>query len=629
MKNKINYSKRAIIKSSLISSLIGFFQPIIKVSANNAYTDNTVRKATLNFTSITISQQDEILLPKGFKYQVITSWGDKLYKHSPKFEFGNNSSAAQLLQIGENHDGMNFFKINSAQAILAVNHEYNNYEYLFAPNNDEKNYLLPWSMEKVKKAQNAVGVSIIQIDYDKNKKTWKVNLDSHFNTKYHANSIMRFSGPAAGNKNLQNSYDKLGYKCLGTMANCSTGKTPWGTYLTCEENFDGYFIANSNFIPHELQLRYGIGKNNFNCKWHEFDERFDLAKNNNEANCFGWIVEINPYNKNFTPIKHTALGRFKHENIAIKCQEGHPLVAYMGDDEAGEYIYKYISTKKYYAKNGLANSSLLTDGKLYVAKFNNDNSGEWLELNLNTIINNPKNKYIKTAQDILIYTRYAADLLQPTTMDRPEWVAINSSNTVYATLTNNKNRGTKHPINKANPRGNNIYGHIIRWTDHDMSQYQSNKFTWNIFILAANKNDKNNQQVLFNGPDCIAFDKFDNLWIGTDGNTSNSKDFAGHGNNQLLFANTKTKEIKRFMTAPKGSEITGVCFSDDGNTLFVNIQHPGEIDADLLPLKEGQSKNDFIARNTLYVSSWPQVLGNTDKIKSPRSSTIAIQLYSS
>lgn len=603
--------RRTFLKQTSLASILSFFNPLAMAGTAAVHNLNT-----LNFTSINSSSLDEVILPKGYIYKVILAWGDKLFPYSPKFYYNQNTSAAQLLQAGENHDGMEFFSLDClSKAILAINHEYNNYEYLFAPESEE-HYLKPWSLEKIRKAQASIGVSIIEINKDNN---WSINLNSKYNTKYHVNSPMKFSGLARGNINLSNFYDKNGNKSLGTIANCSKGKTPWGTYLTCEENFDGYFTTDyENFIPNDLQKRYGISKKGFSTNWHKFDERFDINNHPNEANCFGWIVEINPYDKNFTPIKHTALGRFKHENIVMHINENQPLIAYMGDDEQGEYIYKYVSNDNYIKSNYLKNNKLLMSGKLYAAKFNDDNTGHWIELIFNEAMkNNINNKYIKSQADILIYTRYAADLVGATTMDRPEWLAISSNKTIYAALTNNKNRGVKYPINGVNPRKNNQFGQIIRWKDSK----SDNSFKWNIFLLAGSKADGGSQdKILFNSPDSLVFDKFDNLWIATDGDISNKDKFAQNGNNQLLCANPKTLEIKRFMAGPKGCEISGMCFDDEFKTLFVNIQHPGEVDQYDLPIKDKQSKNDFIARQPLYISKWP----HDKNALSPRSATIAI-----
>ncbi len=644
--------RRSFLKYTCLSSFLGFLGCNTNKYKHQNYsnTQNNINYLSNNllyfFTSIPSSNtNDDITLPAGYAYQVLTTWGDPLFKYSPKFAYGDNTSGAQALQFGENHDGMSYFALPSSKrsALLVLNHEYNNYEYLFsihenqtAPKTSAKNlvknmddYLKPWTAEKVRKAQMALGVSVAEINYDANNKTWQVNINSKYNKRYHVHSPMCFSGPAMGSKHLINLEDVRGIKCRGTFANCANGKTPWGTYLTCEENFHGCFEADDiNFTPTAMQKRYGISQKGYGVYWHVFDKRFDIQLNPNEVNCFGWVVEIDPSDPHSIPIKHTALGRFKHENIAIHTvTDGKPLVAYMGDDESNEYIYKYISKNNYDSTKGKQNSQLLTEGTLYVAKFNENKTGEWIPLIYDErFINNINNKHIYSQADIAVFTRYAADLVQATPMDRPEWININpSTGDIYATLTNNKKRTV---TNAANPRKNNLFGHIIRWQDN-IKQPKQNKinnnhiFNWDIFLMAGNLSQGGTQEkFLFNSPDCLVFDTLGRLWFATDGEINNQGDFAGHGHNQLFCVNPHTKEIKRFLVAPKGAEITGVCFDDNLNTMFVNIQHPGDPNSYNLPVAQGQSKEDFVARNPLYISAWPQ----QKNTKCPRSATIAISL---
>ncbi len=638
--------RRSFLKATGLAGLIAFLNPtkLMDKQKNSSKNSDDKNKELLNFQSIQTDTTDEITLPQGFNYNVVCAWGDKLFPHSPNFSYGENTSDAQLLQIGENHDGMSFFHVEKHIkdvnlnanidhiGILAINHEYNNYEYLFSvgKNYPGKDYLQEWTAEKVKKAQASLGVSIVGIEHNKTTNMWEVNLNSPYNKRYHLSSEMKFSGIAAGSKYLQNTYDKTGHKTKGTFANCANGKTPWGTYLTCEENFSGYFTTdNQEFIPNQIQKRYGVTKEGYKVNWHKFDERFDIAKNPNDFHSFGWVVEIDPYDKNFIPIKHTALGRFKHENIAIQqAQEGKPLIAYMGDDEQGEYIYKYISKNVYKEKDGKKNSLLLTEGTLFAAKFTANNQGEWIPLVYDErYINNPDNLYIKSQEDIQIFTRFAADLVSATDMDRPEWITINRiTKHAYVSLTNNTSR---KKINLANPRPQNKFGHIVRWKDDlEHISYGMHKFNWDIFLLAGNIEQGGSQdKILFNSPDCLAFDNQGRLWIATDGNISNTGEFANHGNNQLLCVDTDTHEIKRFMVGVKGCEISGICFDNNYQTLFLNIQHPGESDAYAfsLPVSPGQSQNDFIARNPFYISSWPRNKKNTTA-KTPRSASIAVDI---
>ncbi|MFM2343681.1 MAG: hypothetical protein RLZZ210_289 [Pseudomonadota bacterium] len=655
-------SRRLFLKQTGLASFFSFINPSFLFADDKLDNALISKSKLLNFDSIPTDTSDEISLPKGFNYSVVCAWGDGLFPHSPKFAYGENTSDAQALQIGENHDGMSFFplvgtkqilkqdKNTKHSGILAINHEYNNYEYLFSMNSNStntkfkgKNYLEDWTAEKVKKAQMSLGVSIVGIEYNTNIKTkqnsnnnqhtWQVNVNSPYNKRYHLLTDMQFTGLAAGSRHLHNIYDdkkRRGHKTKGTFANCANGKTPWGTYLTCEENFSGYFTTdNQDYELSEIQKRYGVTKKGYDVNWHKFDDRFNIEKNPNEVNCFGWIVEIDPYNPQSIAKKHTALGRFKHENIAIKAIEGKQLVAYMGDDDKNEYIYKYISKGIYKEANGKKNSDLLTDGTLFVAKFSDEKYGEWIPLIYDErYLNNPKNLYIKSQVDIYIFTRYAADIVNPTDMDRPEWIAINPyTNYAYVSLTNNHSR---KKINLANPRKRNDFGHILRWQDDfEHMTHAQHKFNWDIFLLAGNISQGGSQdKILFNSPDCITFDNKGRLWIATDGNISNANEFVGHGNNQLLCADTKTGEIKRFLVGVKGCEITGVCFDDVYKTLFLNIQHPGENFSYGLPTEIEQSKDDFTARNPLYISSWPRNSKVGENAKTPRSATIAIDISS-
>ena len=322
-------------------------------------------------------------------------------------------------------------------------------------------------------------------------------------------------------------------------------------------------------------------------KW-ELDPRFDLAKNPNEANRFGWVVEIDPYNANSTPIKRTALGRFKHENAEVLINKDGRVVVYMGDDEANEFLYKFVSKNKFNKTNKAANKNILDSGTLYVAKFSGDlleGVGEWIELSYgkNGL---DKSSGFNSQAEILINARLAASFVGATPMDRPEWIAADlKGEFVYATMTNNTKR---EKIDSANPRTNNIYGQIISWQAQNKDHAGKN-FKWSIFALMGNPkvypNDTRrgssniNAENMFNSPDGLKFDKFGRLWIQSDGKYSNKGDYAGMGNNQMLCANPNTGEIRRFLSGPVACEITGCAFSKDSTVMFVGVQHPGEFGA--------------------------------------------------
>ncbi len=383
---------------------------------------------------------------------------------------------------------------------------------------------------------------------------------------------------------LKTKFDAKGILSLGTWNNCGNGKTPWGTYLACEENFNGYFSSSKENLKLSKEfIRYGIKHKDWGYNWASIDERFDIFKHPNEPNRCGYVIEIDPFNPDKKPRKLTSLGRFKHENAEVVLSKDRRVVVYMGDDERGEFLYKYVSNNKYV--EGDDASRLLEEGSLFVAKFYDNLKGEWLELTSSTT-------GFKNKAEICIFTRIAASNVGATTMDRPEWVASNPLKCeVYCALTNNKNRGLKKNMGGdpmieggPNPRKNNIYGQIVRWVP-DNEDHANKNFRWDLFAMAGNPEIYKNLNAgsknirkdnMFNAPDGLRFDSNGLLWIQTDGNYSNVNEFKGMGNNQMLAANTFTGEIKRFMVGPKECEVTGLTWSEDKKTMFVGIQHPGE-----------------------------------------------------
>jgi len=414
---------------------------------------------------------------------------------------------------------------------------------------------------------------------------------------------MVLDGPAAGHDLLKTDADPTGTQSLGTFNNCGSGRTPWGTYLTCEENFNGYFGATAEVASDEVVMagfkRYGVstdvepGRYNY----HGFDARFDIATNPNEPHRAGYIVEIDPAKPDAAPVKHTALGRFKHENAAYALTNDNRVVVYMGDDERGEFMYKWVSNGTY--TEGGDTSTLLSDGQLYTAKFNDDLSGEWVALT-------PDATGMDAAH-IAIFTRTAASAVGATTMDRPEWIAVNpTAPEAYCCLTNNSRRGATDDdgnvkankggdvmsVNAPNPRELNNYGQIVRWRPEG-GDHGASSFAWDLYVMAGNPevhagtpyagSENINSGNLFNSPDGMQIDTTGTIWIQTDGKDSNEGDFAGMGNNQMLAGDPVTGEIRRFMTGPNGSEVTGLTWSSDRRSMFVGIQHPG------VPFPDGEN----------------------------------------
>ncbi|MGI2879800.1 PhoX family protein [Vibrio furnissii] len=563
------------------------------VSAGAFLTLNPVAKAVaakpqsslLNFEPVPASTADMVVVPKGYKATPLMSWGDPIFADAPAFDqSGKQDSRAQARQFGDNTDGMSFFPISDDRAVLAINNEYTNYEYLF----DHKGAAM--TADDVRKAQAAVGVTVVEI-VRKNGK-WMIDREGQRNRRITANTPMAITGPAAGSEWLKTKADPKGTLALGTFNNCSNGQTPWGTYLTCEENFDDFFGANEEGTVNADQKRYGIAAKPSDYHWHQHDERFDVTKNPNEPNRFGWIVEIDPHNPDSTPMKRTALGRFKHENAAFTLNSDGYAVVYLGDDERGEHLYRFVSKNRYQKGNDAANRKLLDEGTLSVAKFDMQDKelkgqGRWIELTFGKNGLTPENGF-KNQAEVLIFARRAATHVGATTMDRPEWVAVHPDNQhVFCTLTNNKYRGVKdgQPVGGPNPRAKNNYGQILRWMPVH-GDHTAEMFAWDLYLIAGNPtvhhgdlyagSDNINANNMFNSPDGLGFDDAGRLWILTDGNYSNKGDFAGQGNNQMLCGDPITGEVQRFLTGPVACEITGLAFSPDHKTMFVGVQHPGE-----------------------------------------------------
>jgi secreted PhoX family phosphatase len=539
----------------------------------------------LNFEPIAASTADTFAVPKGYKAEPLLAWGDPIFADAPEFaQDGMQDSAAQMMQFGDNTDGMSFFAISETRAVLAINNEYTNYEYLFAHQGKEM------TSDDVKKAQAAHGVTVVEIELVDGQ--WQVDRKGSRNRRITANTPMTITGVAAGHALLKTSDDPTGTKALGTFNNCANGQTPWGTYLTCEENFHGYFGSDQEAELSDDHARYGVKAGDTRYQWHKHDPRFDVAKNPQEPNRHGWVVEIDPNDPSSTPLKRTALGRFKHENAALHVNDDGHVVVYLGDDERGEHLYKFVSKGRYQAGNDSANRKLLEEGTLYVAKFSMDEnalqgSGEWIELTHGKNGLTKENGFNDQAE-VMIFARRAATTVGATTMDRPEWVAVHPKGShVFCTLTNNKNRGKaeNQPVGGPNPRAENHYGQIVRWMPAG-GDHVSEQFKWDLYVIAGNPtvHDGNlysgspnvTADNMFNSPDGIGFDSAARLWIQTDGNYSNEGDFAGQGNNQMLCGDPISGEIKRFATGPIACEITGLAFSPDSTAMFVGVQHPGE-----------------------------------------------------
>ena len=531
----------------------------------------------LEFEPIGPNTLDTVTVPPGYSWHIVAKWGDPMWSHSIPFDQATRGTGiSQELAFGDNNDGMAVFD-DGGRTILAVNNEFVNRRIMFGG----VGLGVPETADDVRKGKAGHGVSIVEIAQRNGR--WSIVLDSPYNRRITADTPMLITGPAAGHDLLKTEADPTGRSSKGTWNNCGSGRTPWGTYLACEENFHGYFSSSEpSFEVSSRFRRYGIGIRDRGDAWATADERFDVSRHPNEPNRAGYVVEIDPLDPAATPKKRTALGRFKHENAEVVLAADGRIVVYMGDDERGEFLYRFVSDGSF-AENG-DNGHLLDSGRLFTARFGNGGRGEWLELT-------PASTGLASQAEICIHTRQAASAVGATTMDRPEWVAANPMKAeVYCCLTNNRNRGVKPnaggdatPVGGPNPRKRNMYGQIVRWTP-DGGDHLADGFAWDLFVVAGNPyvhGDERagsanvNHDNMFNSPDGLAFDRRGRLWIQTDGNTSNRGDFDGQGNNQMLAGDPETGEIHRFLVGPRECEVTGIAWSTDRRTMFVGIQHPG------------------------------------------------------
>jgi len=586
--------ERAVSRRGFLGGALAFGSgaAVMGTGLFGSATSARAQGSTFAFQPIGIATDFDIHVPQGYQWKPLVRWGDALFSEAEGAYSPENGVQNDLSDrvFGENTDGMETF-VDGDKIILAINSEYANPDI----NLPAETLGVPQSAEQVQILKNIQGVTVLEIADQGD--GYQVVVDSPYNRRITHETQMTMDGPADGSDLVRTDADPEGKSPKGTMNNCGSGKTLWGTYLTCEENFNGYFGTTGEREATEGEIRYGIGGEG-RYAYEKFDARFDLSKEPNEPNRHGWVTEVNPLDPQSTPVKHTALGRFKHENAEMVQAKDGRIVVYMGDDERGEFIYKYVSNGTW--AEGQPTDGLLSDGILHVAKFNDDMSGEWLPLTPET-----------TGMDItemLVFARMAGSKVGATTMDRPEWIAANPLRVeAYCALTNNKNRGVKPnaggdetPVGGPNPRETNKFGQIVRWrpTGED---HGAPDFTWDLYVMAGNPSVYDNKYAgsnnvnegnMFNSPDGMAFSSDGLLWIQTDGDDSNAEEFKGQGNNQMLIGDPKTGEIARFLTAPHGAEVTGLTWSPDRKTAFVGIQHPG--------------------------GSWP------DNVGKPRSSVISI-----
>ena len=542
----------------------------------------TALAPTIGFPGIAVDASDKLVVPEGYIASVIAAWGEPIgvAGNMPAFKpDGSNTAAEQAVQMGMHHDGMEYFPLqgSSTRGLLALNHEYTDDGLLHVGGFANMN------ADKVRKSQMAHGLSVIEIELKDN--AWQMVRPSRYARRLPMDAAFEVRGPAAGHAMMKTAADPSGTRVLGTLNNCAASKTPWGTYLSGEENWMFYFGGGDDIPAHHR--RWGMRKDG-SYQWEKFDERFDAAKNPNEPNRFGWVVEVDPYDPASTPVKRTALGRAAHEGAWVAVTKDGRAVVYSGEDARFEYIYKFVSRDKIAPGGAKANRELLDHGTLHVAKFNADGTGQWVPMIVGQGPLTPANGFADQGE-VLIKARQASDLLGATKMDRPEWLAIDPlTNWVYCTLTNNSSRGQPNfpAVDAANPRANNTMGQIIRWQED--RDFDATTFKWNHLVLAGDPANEraeakgNIKGDIYGCPDGIAFDQRGMLWIQTDAHATQmyKGEFKNIGNNQMLACDPRTGQTRRFLTGPTNCEVTGVTWTPDGRTMFINIQHPGETPSD-------------------------------------------------
>ena len=518
----------------------------------------------------------------GHAVDILLRWGDPVVAGAPAFDPAALSPDTQARQFGYNCDftGLLPFDGSLDHGLLVVNHESSDPSLMFSPQSEAG-----LDANQVGTAMAAQGVSVVELRREGDGR-WVPQADSRFNRRITADSRCTISGPAAGHRLLATTADPEGRIVRGTIGSCAGGKTPWGTFLSAEENFQEYFGGIDQLADddprRDAHRRYGIGAES-GAGWEAHQPRFSLASEPNEPFRFGWIVEVDPFNPDREPIKRSALGRMRHEAATSVLTPGNHVAVYMGDDAYFEYAYKFVSARPFDAGDPEANLQVLDEGTLYAARFNDDGSGEWLPLVHGRGPLTEANGFHSQAE-VLIHTRRAADLVGATPLDRPEDMEASPvTGKVYLALTKNKYRGVagNPAVDAANPRSDNAYGHILELQEFGKDG-RSERFSWEILMLCGDPNDPGSRFAGYEGPvrdaiacpDNLAFDVDGNLWVATDG----MPDALGLPDG--LFAVTlegpERGRTQRFLSGVLGSEITGPEFSPDGRGVFVSVQHPGE-----------------------------------------------------
>ena len=589
----VRLSRRELARGLLaVSAVSAAVSPAALLAACGEAASTT---PSFNFAELAAGIDDTHHVADGHDADVLIRWGDKVLADAPAFDPARQTAATQSRQFGYNNDFIGYIPIDgsSDHGLLVVNHEYTNAELMFAgldPAAGKAAMFEKLTAEQVAIELMAHGGSVIEIERTREPKSkakgkWAVVADSRYARRITAETVMRFSGPAAAHDRMKTKADAEGLTVHGMLNNCAGATTPWGTWLTCEENFNGYFWgkgAIAKVADAAAMKRYGVPAEWY--AWAKFHDRFDVVKEPNEPNRFGWVVEIDPFDPNSVPVKRTALGRFKHEGAGNIVNRDGRFVVYQGDDERFEYVYRFVTRRAVDMKNKAANKDILDDGILYVARFDADGTGVWLPLVHGegplTAASGFRNQ-----GDVVIHARIAADLLGATKMDRPEDIeASTRTGKVYVMLTNNNKRG-KAAVDAANPRADNKFGHIIEITP-DGGDHAATTFAWEILVqcgdpsiadVGATFNPLTSRNGWFAMPDNCAIDDLGRLWVSTDGNSEQTTGRAD-GIWAIETKGAARGTSKLFFRCPVGAEMCGPAFTPDVETFFVAVQHPGEGD---------------------------------------------------
>jgi hypothetical protein len=550
-------------------------------------------QSSLAFTELQRTYGVTHQVAEGYRADVVAAWGDAMKAGQGEFDPATLDAAGQAERFGYNADYIAFMPLPkgsgaSDHGLLCVNNEYVSFNVMFPDLPDDGEGGAKMTAEQVALCNAAIGHSIVEVKRESG--VWGVVQDSPLNRRITLDTPMAISGPAAGHDWMKTSADPEGRMPRGTNYNCGGGVTPWGTVLTCEEGASDTFGGDPATSPQAAVLeRYGYDGSDYYGRA-RFEDRFDISKEPNEPNRFDWVVEIDPYDAASVPVKRTALGRMAHEAATVVTNKDGRVVVYMGDDDYFEYIYRFVSGAAYDAANPASGKDILDTGTLSVARFDADGTVTWLPLVQGQGPLTAENGFADQAE-VLLKTRLAADALGATPMDRPEDMETNPvTGRVYALMTKNK-KITADKLNPVNTRPENHYGHIVELippggagADAD---HTADVFGWDIFVLAGNPKDPAHGSMFhpetsadgwFVNPDNLTFDPKGRMFVGTDG----ANDFDLPDGIYGVDTEGPARGLPKLLfTCPAGAEASGPCFTPDGTTLFVAVQHPAE-DSDTL-----------------------------------------------